>query len=87
MRLSASDRGMHGSVILLIVGCRNAVGCEQLLLLALYSSTFEMSSAMQVTVLMVILRDRAIQMSSNFPQADYVDCPVYIIYTVGSWRN
>jgi hypothetical protein len=87
MHLSASDRGMHGSVILLIVGWRNAVGCEQLLLLALYTSTFQMSSEMQVTVLMVTLRDWAIHMSSNFPQADYVDCPVYIIYTVSSWRN
>jgi hypothetical protein len=69
MHLSASDRGMHWSVILLIVGCRNAVGCEQLFLLALYSSAFEMSSEMQVTVLMVTLHDWAIQMSSNFPQA------------------
>jgi len=53
MHLSASDRGMHGSVSLSIVGCRNAVGCGQLLLLALYSSTFELSSEMQVTVLCV----------------------------------
>lgn len=87
MLLSASDRGMHGSMILSVVGCRNAVGCEQLLLLTLYSSTSEMSSEMQVIVLMVTLHDWAIQMSSNFHQADYVDCPVYIIYTVSSWRN
>jgi len=44
MHLSASDGGMHGSVIVSIIGCRDAVGCEQLLLLALHSSTFEMSS-------------------------------------------
>jgi len=69
MHLSASDGGMHGSVILSIVGCRNAVGCEQLLLLALYSSAFDMSSEMQVTVLMVTLHDWVIQTSSNFPQA------------------